>query len=49
MELVQWLFDLTLELFQMPFTIFGYTMSCWQVFVWSIVAVLVVCFIRRCF
>ena len=49
MEFVQWVFNLTLSLFKYPFTLFGYTLSAWEVFIWSIVAGLVIWFFKEVF
>lgn len=38
MEIISKLFSVTLEVFQLPITIFGYTFSFWEVFCFSIVA-----------
>lgn len=38
MEIISKLFSVTLAVFQLPITIFGYTFSFWQVFCFSVVA-----------
>lgn len=39
------LMDSTLSLFKIKFTIYGYTMSFWEIFLWVILAGIVVGFI----
>lgn len=38
-----------ISLFKVEFTIYGFTLSWWQVFLWSIVASLLIWFIGRIF
>ena len=41
------LFDATLRAMDTPLTLYGYTFSYWQVFIWVIVAGLIIWFIGR--
>ncbi len=45
MEAIQALFASTLSVFQVEFSIFGFTLSMWDVFLWSAVAGLILSFI----
>lgn len=49
MELVQTWLSSTLAIFQIPITIFGFTFSFWDVFIWSAVAGLLLAFIGGIF
>ena len=49
MENVKAMFDATLEVFQIPFTIYGFTFSFWNVFLFVIVGGMVLSFIGRLF
>lgn len=49
MEFVQQIFALALSLFKYEFTLFGYTLSAWEVFIWSIVAGIVIWFFKEAF
>lgn len=49
MEVIQFLFSCTLAVFQVEFTIFGFTLSMWDVFLWSAVAGLILGFIGGLF
>jgi hypothetical protein len=49
METLQALFSATLSIFQVPITIWGFTFSWWDVFIWSAVAGLVLAFIGGVF
>ena len=41
MEHLKWLFVAVIEVFKTPFTLYGFTFSFWQIFVWTLVAGLV--------
>lgn len=45
----QSLFTFTLQIFQMEFTLYGYTLSFWKIFLWSFVAGIVLWFIGGLF
>lgn len=47
MEVIGQMFSFTLSLFQIPFTLYGHTMSMWEVLLWSVVAGLVIWFIKE--
>ena len=49
MEHLALLFSFTLEIFKTPFTLYGFTFSFWQIFVWSIVAGIALYLIWRFF
>lgn len=49
MELMQQWFSAVLGVFQVPMTIFGFTFSLWDVFIWSLVAGIVLSFIGGVF
>lgn len=49
MEFFHSVLTATYNLFKTPFTIYGFTFSLFDVLVWSIVATLVLVFIRRIF
>ena len=49
MENVKAMFDATLAVFKIPITIYGFTFSYWNVFLFVIVAGIVLSFIRRLF
>jgi len=47
MEDIGKLFEITKNLMDTPLTLYGYTFSYWQVFIWVIVAGLIIWFIGR--
>lgn len=47
MEDLALLFTKTLEVMQIPFTIYGFTLSWWDIFIWSSLAAVVGYFIWR--
>lgn len=49
MEILSSLFSTVLGLFQAEFTVFGFPLSFWQVFIWSAVASIVIYIIREIF
>ena len=49
MEVLQSWLSSVLDVFQVPITIFGFTFSFWDVFLWSIVAGLVLTFLGGLF
>ena len=49
MENIKAMFDATLAVFQLPFTIYGFTFSFWNVFLFVIVGGMVLSFIGRLF
>lgn len=46
---LQQFFAATVSLMKTPFTLYGFTFSWWEVFFWSIVAGLIIWFVRRLF
>ena len=49
MGLISSLFTATLQLFQLNFNVFGFSMDFWQVLIWSAVAGILIEVIRRFF
>jgi len=49
MEHLAWLFSTVIDVFKTPFTLYGFTFSFWQIFVWSIVAGIALYLIWRFF
>lgn len=49
MEVFQTWFSAVLGVFQVPFTLYGFTFSLWDVFLWSLVAGLVIAFLGGVF
>lgn len=49
METMQALLSATLGVFQAPFTIWGFTFSWWDVFIWATIAGIVLAFIGGIF
>ena len=49
MEDLKAIFDALIDLMKMPFTIHGFTLSLWGVFIWTIVAGLVIWAIVKIF
>lgn len=47
MEDLKALFDACVELMQVPFTIYGFTLSWWDIWIWSMIAGLILWFIVR--
>lgn len=45
MEAIQALFTSTLAVFQVELTLFGFTFSMWDVFIWTLIAGIVIAFI----
>ena len=49
MELMKQFFSATLAVFQVPLTLFGFTFSFWDIFIWTAVADLLLVFIGGLF
>lgn len=49
MESVAALFDAVLSVFQIDFTLFGFTFSLWDVFIWTFLGGILLLFIGRLF
>ena len=49
MEILSTLFQAVLGLFKTEFTVFGFPLSFWQVFIWSAVASIIIFIIRELF
>lgn len=47
MEDMQAMFTATLALFKTPLTLYGFTFSMWEIFLWGIVAGLLIWFVLR--
>lgn len=45
MEIFQWLFSATMEIFKIEFTLYGFTFSFWDIFLWTTVAGIVLGFV----
>lgn len=49
MEDIKRLFDAVIDLMKIPFTIYGFTISLWSIFVWVLVAGVVIWIIGKIF
>lgn len=49
MEDLRMTFEATLGVFKVPFTLWGYTFTFWEVFLWTAVAGLLLWFVGRLF
>ena len=49
MEDLKMTFDATLAVFKVPFTLNGHTFTFWQVFLWVIIAGMLISFLGRLF
>lgn len=49
MQVFQTVFNAVLGIFKLPFTIYGYTFSFWQIFLWSAIAAIILWFLYELF